>query len=102
MRELPQCNRDMFLFEDAFYEVEEDGYKSIIKREASKPKTLQISVEEAIKNRSNSFLYNNKVFYLKKDKSDIIIELNFEKQNEVYGYLPNKKVELQTNMQEVK
>lgn len=31
MKNLPQCNKDMFLDEDAYYKIEEDGYKDIRK-----------------------------------------------------------------------
>lgn len=70
IKNLPQCNRDMFLNEDAYYKIEEDGYKDIRKKKATKPITFRDVLQDAYNNRTSSFTYQGKTFYLKVDKND--------------------------------
>ena len=115
-KKLPQCNRDMYLDEDAYYKVEEDGYVDIIKKEAQKPKTFTELLKENYINQNQSFKYNNKTFNFKinKDEPDIIyicddtqvlgqfysdgadfdIELNEEKKNYIYGFQPTNPLSI--------
>ena len=122
IKNLPQCNRDMFLDEDAYYEIEADGYKDIRKREAKKPITFKEKLQEAYNNRNNSFSYQNKEYYLKTDKNDpeiiyicndtevlgelctdgnnFILELNNEKKNQIFCFEPSKPIEIKQNKEE--
>ena len=115
-KNLPQCNRDMFLDEYAYYEIEEDGYKHIRKKEASRPPTFRDRLQEAYNNRHSFFLYQGKTFYLKINKNDseliyicddnevlgelctdgneFIIELNDEKKNSIFGFQPSKPIKI--------
>lgn len=115
-KNLPQCNRDMFLDEYAYYEIEDDGYKHIKKKEASRPQTFRDRLQEAYNNRHSSFLYQGKTFYLKINKNDseliyicddnevlgelctdgneFIIELNDEKKNSIFGFQPSKPIKI--------
>ena len=112
IRDLPQCNRNMFLNEDAYYQTEEDGYKDIIKKKASKPVTFEDKLRDAYNNKTSSFIYQGKTFYLKINKNDseiiyicddeeilgefctdgneFIIDLNAKKKNKIFGYEPSK------------
>ena len=115
MKNLPQCNRDMYLDEDAFYDIDENGYKEIIKKQAKKPITFNDKLKEAFNNRKSNFLYQNKDFYLKKDKNDseiiylcneteilgelftdgeeFIIEYSDnESENKIYSFQPSKEI----------
>ena len=116
IKDLPQCNRDMFLNEDAYYKIEEDGYKSIRKKKAAKPITFRDRLQNAYNNRTSSFPYQGKTFYLKINKDDseliyicddaeilgelctdgneFIIELNDKKKNKIFGYDPSKPLEI--------
>ena len=122
IKDLPQCNRDMFLDEDAYYEIEEDGYRDIRKIKASKPITFRDKLQEAYNNRNSSFLYQGKTFYLKINKNDselinicddsevlgelctdgneFIIELNDKKRNQIFGFQPNKPLEIKHNKED--
>ena len=113
-KDLPQCNRDMFLDEDAHYEIDEDGYREIRKKKASKPQTFRDMLQEAYNNRHSSFIYQNKSFYLKTNKKDsemiyicndsyvlgelctdgdeFIVELNDENKNRIFGFQPSKPI----------
>ncbi len=119
IKKLPQCNKDMFLNEDAYYQIEEDGFKDIRKKEAKKPVTFKDKLKEAYCNRSSSFSYQNKNYYLKTDKNDpeliyicndnevlgelctdgnnFVIELNNEKKNKILGFEPSTPVEIKQN-----
>lgn len=112
IKELPQCNRDMFLDEDAYYQIEEDGYIDISKKKANKPTTFKDKLQNAYSNRTSSFTYQGKIFYLKINKSDpetiyicdqdeilgklctdgkeFIIDLNDKKKNKIFGYESSK------------
>ena len=70
IKNLPQCNRDMFLNEDAYYKIEEDGYKDIIKKKAIKPITFEDALQNAYNNETSSFPYQGTTFYLKVNKND--------------------------------
>ena len=102
----------MFLNEDAYYQTEEDGYKDIIKKKASKPVTFEDKLRDAYNNKTSSFIYQGKIFYLKINKNDseiiyicddeeilgefctdgneFIIDLNAKKKNKIFGYEPSK------------
>ena len=114
IRNLPQCNRSMFLNENAYYKIEKDGYKDIIKTKATKPMTFRDVLQDAYNNRTSSFTYQGKTFYLKVNKNDsemiyicneteilgefctdgdeFIIELNDK--NKIFGYEPNKPLKM--------
>lgn len=116
IKDLPQCNIDMFLVEDAYYQVEKDGYRVIEKKDANKPITFEDRLREAYSNRTSSFTYQGKTFYLKINKKDsefiyicddieilgelctdgneFIIELNDKKKNKIFGYEPTKHIVL--------
>lgn len=116
IKNLPQCNRDMFLNEDAYYKIEEDGYKDIRKKKAAKPITFSDRLQDAYNNKISSFIYQGKTFYLKINKNDseliyicddteilgelctdgneFIIELNDKKKNKIFGYEPSKPLEI--------
>jgi hypothetical protein len=115
---LPQCNKCIFLNQDAYYVIEEDGYKDIRMREATKPLTFNDILREAYKKQKSSFIYNNKTFYLKinnndseiiyicnesqilgqfyTDGDDFIIELDDEKKNNIFGFQPSKPIQIRT------
>ena len=117
LKELPQCNRDMYLDSNA-YKYEEDGYTSIELENAPRPITFEKALKEAYKNKKNIFKYNNKEFHLKienKDKDIIyicdnknilgilcsdgetfVIDLDEEKKNDIYGFLPNESIQQET------
>ena len=114
IKNLPQCNRDMYLNQDAYYNTCEDGYIDIIRKEAPKPRTFTDLLEDAYKNKLNSFEYNNKTFHLKRNKAepeiiyicdetqilgefytdgiDFIIDLNEETKNSIFGFEPSKSM----------
>lgn len=116
MKDLPQCNRNMFLDMDA-YEYTEDGYTDIITKEAEKPATFERTLKEAFNNKNSSFVYNNKKFNLKVrtddkdliyvcDESEILgtictdgetflIELDEEKKNKIFGFQPSSPILLE-------
>lgn len=116
MKNLPQCNKDMFLDEDAYYKIEENGYKDIRKREATKPITFRNALQDAYNNKTSSFTYQGKTFYLKVNKNDsemiylcddteilgefctdgneFVIELNDKKKNKIFGYELSKPLEI--------
>lgn len=122
IKNLPQCNRDMFLNEDAYYEIEENGYKGIRKKEAKKPITFKERLQDTYNNKINSFSYQNKNYYLKTDKNDpeiiyicnenevlgelysdgsnFIIELKNEKKNQIFGFEPSKPVNIRQNKED--
>lgn len=117
MKNLPQCNRNMFLDMDA-YEYIEEGYTDIITKEAEKPATFDKILRESYNNKNSSFLYNNKKFYLKVEKNDkdliyicdendilgtvctdgetFIIELEEEKKNKIFGFEPSSPIQLES------
>ena len=117
MKKLPQCNRDMFLDQDAYYQIEEDGYKDIIKKKAVNPITFSDRLKAAYISKTSSFIYRGKTFYLKINKNDseiiyicddteilgefytdgneFIIELNNKKKNKIFGYEPSKPLVIQ-------
>lgn len=114
IKDLPQCNRDMFLDEDAYYQIEEDGYRDIAKKKANKPITFSDKLQDAYSSRTSSFTYQGKTFYLKINKNDskkiyicddkeilgelctdeneFIIELNDKKKNKIFGYEPSEHI----------
>lgn len=116
VKDLPQCNRDMFLNDDAYYEIEEDGYKDIRTKQAIKPLTFSDRLQEAYNNRQSSLFYQGKTFYLKINKNDpeliyicndrevlgelcadaneFILELNEEKKNIIFGFQPSKPIKI--------
>lgn len=116
MRDLPQCNRDMFLDEEAYYMIEDSGFKSILKKKADKPITFNEKLQDAYNNKSSTFTYQGKTFYLKINKNDpeliyicddneilgelctdgkeFVIELNDTKKNKIFGYEPSKPLEI--------
>lgn len=116
IKNLPQCNKDMFLDEDAYYKIEEDGYKDIRRKKATKPITFKDVLQDAYNNRTSSFTYQGKTFYLKVNKNDseviyicddtemlgefctdgneFLIELNDKKKNKIFGYKPSKPLEI--------
>ena len=122
LKELPQCNRNMYLDSNA-YEYKEDSYTSIELEKAPAPMTFEKTLKESYKSKKNSFKYNNKEFHLKienKDKDLIyicdnknilgilytdgetfIIELYEEKKHDIYGFLPKKTIQ-QKNEQIIK
>ena len=53
----------MFLDEDAYYQIEEDGYIDISKKKANKPTTFKDKLQNAYSNRTSSFTYQGKIFY---------------------------------------
>lgn len=112
MKELPQCNRDMFLDMDA-YEYIEDGYTSIKTKKAGKVDTFEGKLIDAYNKGDFSFLYNDKIYYLKPkmydenliyilneneiygtvctDGETTIVELKDEKKNDVFGFKPSSR-----------
>lgn len=114
-KQLPQCNRNMFLNCDA-YEYTEDGYTDIITQEAERPDTFERVLKNAYNNKKSTFIYNKKNFYLKTEKNDneliyicnencilgsictdgetFIIELNEEKKNEIFGFEPITQIQI--------
>ena len=116
IKDLPQCNRDMFLSNDAYYQIEEDGYRDIITKKADKPITFGDKLQDAYSNRTSSFTYQGKTFYLKINKNDpeliyicddkeilgelctdgkeFIIDLNAKKKNKIFGYEPSKPLDV--------
>lgn len=123
IKNLPQCNRDMFLNEDAYYKIEEDGYKDIRKKEATKPITFRDVLQDTYNNRTSSFTYQGKTFYLKVNKNDpeviyicndtemlgefctdgneFVIELNGKKKNKIFGYEPSKPLEIKYSREDM-
>lgn len=117
MKKLPQCNRNMYLDNNA-YECTEDGYTDIITSEAEKPATFDKVLKEAYNNRSSTFTYNNKKFSLKVERNDkdliyicdenavlgtvctdgetFIIELDEEKKNKIFGFKPSTTILLES------
>ena len=111
IKKLPQCTRDMFLNEEAYYATEENDYTDIIKKKATKPITFKDRLQEAYNNRQSSFKYRDKTFYMKVNKkdseliyicndneilgelctdgTDFIIELDTKKQNQIFGFKPS-------------
>lgn len=116
IKNLPQCNKDMFLDEDVYYKIEENGYKDIRRREATKPITFIDVLQDSYNNKTSSFTYQGKTFYLKVNKNDsemiylcddteilgefctdgneFVIELNDKKKNKIFGYEPSKPLEI--------
>ena len=116
VKDLPQCNRDMFLNEDAYYQIEEDGYRNIEVKKADKPRTFRDKLQDAYNNRTSLFTYRDKTFYLKKNKNDseliyicddeeilgefctdgkvFIIDLIDKKKNKIFGYEPSKPLDV--------
>ena len=114
IKELPQCNRSMFLSQEAFYKIEDDGYVDIIKKDACKPKTFEDLIQENYKNKKQSFIYNNKNFSFKisqndpeiiyvcdakeivghfyTDGTDFDIEIDETKHNSIFGFQPSKSI----------
>ena len=112
-KKLPQCHRDMYLFNDAYKDTE-DGY--IITRKAKKVETFDRTLKEAYKDRNSTFIYNNKEFSLKVAKDDkeliyiclkndilgtvctdgetFVIELDEEKKNTIFGFEPAQPIDL--------
>ena len=121
MKDLPQCNKDMFLNLDA-YEVEDEYGTYIDTKKAKKPMTFNDKLEEAYNNKKSSFIYNNKMYYLKINKDDpeliyicnereilgevcvdgkdFLIELNEEKKNEVFGFEPSIPIRIKEGCNE--
>lgn len=117
IKNLPQCNRDMYLDMNA-YEYTENGYTDIMRKKAEKPATFERILIETYNNKISSFIYNNKKFYLKIGKDDkeliyicdekeifgtvcadgetFIIELDEEKQNKIFGFQPDNPILLET------
>lgn len=121
IKNLPQCNKNMFLNEDAYYKIEEDGYQDIRKKEANKPVTFRDALHDAYNNRTPSFLYQGKTFYLKTNKNDpeiiyicndteilgkfctdgdeCVIELNDK--NKIFNYEPSKPLKIKYRKQDM-
>ncbi len=107
IKKLPQCNRNMYLDSDA-YEFIEDGYTDIMLRDAKRPATFERTLINAYNNRTSTFMYNNKEFYLIDTKDDkeliyicdksnilgtvctdgetFIVDIDDEKKNLVFGF----------------
>ncbi len=108
IKKLPQCNNNIVLDRDYYEYTKQNGYTDIMFRDAKKPATFKRTLIEAYNNKSSTFIYNNKEFYLVTDeddkeliyicdKSDIfgtvctdgetfIIELHDKKKNLVFGF----------------
>lgn len=115
IKTLPQCNRNMYLDNDA-YEYTEDSYTDIITRKAEKPATFDRILMEAYNNRNSTFTYNNKEISLKVEKDDkdliyicyknyvlgtvctdgetFIIELDEKKKNIIFGFKPISPIQI--------
>lgn len=121
IKNLPQCNKDMFLDQDAYYEIAKDGYQDIRRKKATKPMTFRDVLQEAYNNKTSSFLYQGKTFYLKINKNDseiiyicndteilgefctdgdeFVIELNNKKKNKIFSYEPSKTLKIKYSKQ---
>ncbi len=80
MKKLPQCNTIIYLSQDAF-EVIDDGYKEIVKKEAKRPETFAKKLKKSYENEERSFIYNNKKFNFK---------VNSEENDLIYVYDENE------------
>lgn len=111
-KNLPQCNRDMYLNMDA-YEYVENGYIDIMTKKAQKPITFEDKLINAYNTKNSSFIYNDKEFHLKIDKKDtdliyicdefnilgtvctdgetFLIDLEEDKKNKIFGFQPDSQ-----------
>lgn len=115
IKKLPQCNRNMYLDNDA-YEYTEGDYTEIMTRKAEKPATFDRILMETYKNRKSTFTYNNKEFSLKvetgekdliyicnkdyilgtvcTDGETFLIELDEEKKDIIFGFEPSLPIKI--------
>ena len=114
MKQLPQCNVDMFLNDNIYYVNLDEGTRQLVKRKADKPVTFEDALKAAYKDNSKSFSYLDKMFKLIKneidsevlnisfkneifgkaffDNDDLIIELDDQKKKFIFGYQPTKPI----------
>jgi len=99
---------------EEYLEYKQKYEQDIIKTKATKPMTFRDVLQDAYNNRTSSFTYQGKTFYLKVNKNDsemiyicneteilgefctdgdeFIIELNDK--NKIFGYEPNKPLKM--------
>lgn len=122
MKQLPQCNVDMFLNDNIYYINLEEGTRQLVKRKANKPVTFEDVLKSAYNENNKSFLYLDRTFELINneidaevlnicfnkeifgkaflDNDDLIIELDDQKKKMLFGYQPTKPITIKNKIKE--